>query len=419
MSQWGRPPGAKGSKRRIAWERTQALWNDRARIQELDSDYDIDTHGVEAEFSQRRFDSDPLRFTGIDLSSKPRARRVYTYDSESSEAESDSDYGGEVQIALHEKEKALVQSALARIHRAHEKGKKEVKLKPEELAAMDKRKRLMELPNTLKSKKGRRKSGGSGSDKKRRDDRIAVPLSQLEPTSRKSRGKRDYPPPSAPPGMLIEGPDGSLTYAALGSQSSQSSSAHGSPSRQRPRSGTQTRSTPPPSYPRQVPSTSNSRYFSEGNHPSSASNRHPIPHEEEWYRSDPRRSSLSNAQMPNVFDYQIVDDPSVPPQYRQYPEGGRRNVSGPDLHYSPATRPQPVSNVYPASVRRARNQASSSDPTLGRRRDLVEISSTEYDDESDELSSSVQVIVEEDRRDSIPRKPVGGSSKSKKKGKGR
>jgi hypothetical protein len=81
-----------------------------------------------------------------------------------------------------------VESALARIHRAQTKGKKDVKLNREELAALERRR------DRLQDEWEQRR-------RKDRERRFAVPISQLEPTSRKRRQEAlPYPPDDIPSG---------------------------------------------------------------------------------------------------------------------------------------------------------------------------------------------------------------------------
>jgi len=91
-----------------------------------------------------------------------RSRKVYNYPNsedgdEISEDSDDSDDHG-----LTEQDEALIQSAMVRIRRAQAKGKEEVKLTKGELAALDKRRKLMEA------------------QKKPKPQRLAVPLTQLD-----------------------------------------------------------------------------------------------------------------------------------------------------------------------------------------------------------------------------------------------
>jgi hypothetical protein len=406
------------------------LWEAQARVEELVSDDDTDTQGVGLNFDKKRFASDPLQFTGIDLTPASRARKPYNYnDSDSSE---DSESGIEVegtnalQVALRDKEEALVRSALARIRRAQEKGKREVKLNQDELDALEKRRKRMQAAATATNeRKGSASSGGSESERRRRSDRHLVTIPIAEPTSRK-RAKSvrheeaaPHPPAAAnPPGMLVAGTDG-LIYAPLGHYT-QAGSSRNSPTR--PRSATSQQLRGPP--PQMAYQQSFNRHFSEGYRPvssSSTSSRRPLPDEDNWIPSR-RSSGSSQSHGVDPFEYQISSDtpPPIPQQYMQSQgQSSRRNVSGPpEIIYSTVRRSPPINTPYPAAAR-------ASDTDLRRRsmrrEAMAEASgSSSEEDESDDLGNGVQVFVEEREhereRERVPRKPVGGG---RKKGKGR
>ncbi|KAF5662809.1 prenylated rab acceptor 1 [Fusarium heterosporum] len=95
-------------------------------------------------------------------------------DSESSEDEEFEQYLAE--LAVRDREEALVQSAMYRIERAKAKGRTDVDLNDEEIAAMERRRKRDEAARKKKS-----------SSKKRKDSRVAVPLTQLDPSSRKKK----------------------------------------------------------------------------------------------------------------------------------------------------------------------------------------------------------------------------------------
>ncbi|KAH9205137.1 hypothetical protein DL95DRAFT_470854 [Leptodontidium sp. 2 PMI_412] len=410
-----------------------------------------------------RFASDPLHFTGGDLASSSRARRSYAFgdsdDSSEDSEESEVDGTDALQIALRDKEEALVQSALARIRRAQEKGKREVKLNQDELDALENRRKRMQAAATTKARKGSGSSGGSDREKRRRSDRISIPIaaateSLSRPSSRPgsrrdkitSRRSDEAPhPPAAsnPPGMVVAGLDG-LTYATpLGTYPSNALSNSQPPSRNspaRPRSATtqQLRGQPPPIayFTHQQPP--NARHFSDGVRPASSSSnssRRPLPDEAEWQPTNSRRSSAASSQgfMVDPFDYQVSSNtsPPIPSQYfqsqsqsQQQPQQGRRNVSNPaDVTYSSIRRTPPG---Y-ASQNHTRLPISTSDPSLRHRssRGPGSFDSSEEEDESDDLGNGVQVFVEEERepekereRDrekerAVARKPVAGRKKGK------
>jgi hypothetical protein len=422
---WGRPPGAKGSKRRREWEREQEFWQqEQSRVEELDSD-DTDTQGgVGLNFGKKRFSSDPLHFTGADMSpgsGSREGRRRYAYDDTEDSSESDSEeFEGinALQIALRDKEEALVQSALARIRRAQEKGKREVKLNQDELDALEKRRKRMQAAATTK----RQGSGsGSGSERRKHKDRqmVTIPIAPAEPKGRKKgKGKRDVTPPGVvPPGFLIPGADG-VTYAPLGYYPPHMGAKRDSPTRPRSSTSQQLRGAAPPQY----VAHQSSRYFSDSARPpssSSSSSRRPLPDEDDWVPTNSRRGSVAS-QTVDPFEYQTSSDHASPMPGQFNLE--RRHASGPpEIAYSTIRRNPPASTTaYPVTSR------GYSDPVLRQRtsrpnyNDEYSPSSSEDDgDESDELGNGVQVFVEEPERQrdkSISRKPVGGG---RKKGKGK
>ncbi|KAL2072847.1 hypothetical protein VTL71DRAFT_12190 [Oculimacula yallundae] len=390
------------------------------------------------------------------MASSSRARRSYAFgdsddSSEDSEA-SEMDGTDALQIALRDKEEALVQSALARIRRAQEKGKREVKLNKDELEALENRRKRMQAAATTKARKGSGSSGGSDRER-RRSERISIPIGAAteslsrpssRPSSRKDKGRSSPHPGAAanPPGMLVAGPDG-LAYAPLGSYPSnaiqntqQQATPIGRNSPSRPRSATtqHLRGAPPPiPYFTHQPSSSN-RHFSEGMRPASSSSnssRRPLPDEADWHPTSSRRSSIasshSNSQgyMVDPFDYQISSDtpPPIPSQYvpsqlssqahsqqQAQSQTNRRNVSNPnDITYSSIRRTPPG---YPPQAQAQRQSITYSTsntslrqglrPRASRSRgpgafdsDYEEEEDEEDEDESDDLGNGVQVFVDE------------------------
>lgn len=173
-------------------------------MEELDTGDDTDTQGVGLSSSRSsRFVSDPLNFTGIDLGegmSRPRRDYAYGHSDDDVTSQDDSDQDSEedsdnaAQVTLRGKEEALVESALARIRRAQVKGKEEVRLNKEELAALERRRKRMQA-------EAARGSGSSGSERRKRkeaEQRFAVPISHLDPTSRKKRPTSLHPDDALP-----------------------------------------------------------------------------------------------------------------------------------------------------------------------------------------------------------------------------
>ena len=402
-------------------------------MQELDTD-DTDTSGVGRNFEKKRFASDPLKFTGIDLAPKPRSRRAYTYETDSSSGTEDSGSGDEssaMQIALREKEEALVRSALARIRKAQEKGKREVKLNPEEVAALERRRKRMQAAATTKRESA--SSGGSGSERRRRKDQqlitLPLPIEPMpKPPSKKKKQRKSEPPNSSAPGLLAL--DGSVTPFGYypppaGSRTSPT----------RPRSASQSVGLRDVSVPQLPPTTR--RHVSDDTRPtssSSTSSRRPLPDDEDWVPLHSRRSSISSAYGPiDPFDYQTSSS-HPPPIPSHLQSSSRRGFSGPpEVAYSSLRRSPPL----PAPARDGGGVSlptSNSDPTLRRRSsrmrermDYTEGTSESSEDSQDDgMGGGVRVYLDErdntekeEKRVKMPvpsRKPVGGKKKGKGKG---
>ncbi|KAL0938651.1 prenylated rab acceptor 1 [Colletotrichum truncatum] len=169
----------------------RGYWEDGQRVEELETDEeDSDIQGVGLISRGKRFASDPLRFTGTDLGDRAGTlRRGYDYQSDeeddSSEADSDEDSEGSSseeeldidwdQLSPMEREEALVQTALARIRRAQEKGRSDVRLNQEEMAAFERYKKRKEKEARRQERKRR----------KEKDHRFSIPLAQFEAPSRR------------------------------------------------------------------------------------------------------------------------------------------------------------------------------------------------------------------------------------------
>ncbi|UPK90578.1 hypothetical protein LCI18_001513 [Fusarium solani-melongenae] len=134
------------------------------------------------------FASDALRFTGVDMGDRERGvvRRGNYVDSEEDDDEDGSSSSEDeefeeylAQLSVRDREEALVQSALRRIDRAKAKGRTDVSLNKEEIAALERhRQRMAEAEKKKRSKK-------------RRDQRVAVPLTELDPGSRKKKSRQE------------------------------------------------------------------------------------------------------------------------------------------------------------------------------------------------------------------------------------
>ncbi len=123
-------------------------------VEELSSSNDdSETHGAGLAVGQR-IPSDPLLFNSVDLAdrggrARMRRRRGYREEEEddddddgSSEDDSEEDSEGEdlARLTLSPEEEAIANKALAKVRKAQAKGRKDVKLKTEEYAVLMKRK---------------------------------------------------------------------------------------------------------------------------------------------------------------------------------------------------------------------------------------------------------------------------------------
>ncbi|KAF4968164.1 hypothetical protein FSARC_4440 [Fusarium sarcochroum] len=184
--QWGRP--SRRRRRRTDGDAAPRGRRDGdVRVEELSDEDQTDTQGVGiSSGTMTRFASDSLRFTGIDMGGGYQdSEDEEDDDSESSEDEEFEQYLA--QLALKDREEALVQSARYRIDRARAKGRTDVDLNDEEMAALQRRRERDEAEKKKKK-----------SSKKNRGSRVAIPLTQLEPSSRKKKA----PPVSHQPGQL-------------------------------------------------------------------------------------------------------------------------------------------------------------------------------------------------------------------------
>lgn len=134
------------------------------------------------------FASDALRFTGMDMGDRERGvvRRGNYVDSEEDDDEDGSSSSEDeefqeylAQLAVRDREEALVQSAMRRIDRAKAKGRTDVSLNKEEIAALERHRKRMEEAEKKKR------------NKKRRDQRVAVPLTELDPGLRKKKSRQE------------------------------------------------------------------------------------------------------------------------------------------------------------------------------------------------------------------------------------
>ncbi|KAI3316774.1 PRA1 family protein-domain-containing protein [Xylariaceae sp. AK1471] len=347
---WGRPSG-RGQTRYTA-PGDDDFWDTRRRVvEELDSD-DTDTQGagVATTSGNRRFASDELRFTGIDMGGG-RSRNKYAYqnsddndDSTESNSQATTDNDTEDE-ARAEMENALVQSALARIRKAKAKGKQDVKLNKEELAALERRRKRLQAEADAKKK-------DTGRKRKEKEQRVAVPLSHFDPPlpgrgglSASDDALPRHPLPSTivhsqgqpgPPTGLFPLPGSSQTRPRSSTSSRRPSLRHGSSS--------------PFEY-QYVSPHSNQRHTPDTPRPSSS--RTPLPHEEDWRP----QSSPSPPRIPDPFQYQTAG-PRAP--YPTSAVAARRIPGAFDMAYNGVSR-----SSAPATARSVSNEITPDDDDTG------------------------------------------------------
>lgn len=184
----------------MSGEYKQDLWGNGGRrvVEEVESEEDSDTQGAGLiSTAGKRFSSDPLRFTGIDMGevvAHPRRRHAYEHSEDEdsqddSEGDTELDEEGLPQLSSLDNEDELVDSAMRRIRRAQANGKHDVKLSKKELAALENRRRRSQAAESKK--------------KKKKEPRYAVPLSQLTPVSQKEN-RLPQAPSSMPSGEILE-----------------------------------------------------------------------------------------------------------------------------------------------------------------------------------------------------------------------
>ncbi|CCF40398.1 prenylated Rab acceptor 1 [Colletotrichum higginsianum] len=311
-------------------------WEDGRRVvEELETEVDdSDTQGVGLVSRGQRFASDPLRFTGTDLGDRVAAlRRGHNYqhsdddedeDEDDSEDDTDEDSSDEEeddvdweQLSPRERDDVLAQRALARVRRAQERGKLEVNLSKDEMAALDRRRKRLEKEARKQERRQRRE----------REQRFAIPLSQFEPPTRRRE------PPMAAEDDLPRHPSPG-TFAEVQTRDAMPPMGYFPPpnaSRARPRSATSASQRPTPRIVGERGSSPFNYAYVQGGaaqrHPSDSANsrRGPLPSEEGWGPAPnmspaSSTSSMSKSQS-NVDPFQFqVEGPRV--------AASRRNVSG-------------------------------------------------------------------------------------------
>lgn len=422
-----------GSKQRRQAERDQAFAQGNYYIHELDSDdYEEDDIDIE-NIQQRRLVAGSSHFDGF-YAGNGASGGSGQYLLENFAISGDRERLTSKQVALRDKEERLVQSALARIQRAEEKGKKDVKLHEDELKALERRRKQ------LKEAAKRKKDAGSSDKERRRSGRmitIPIPSPMPSPEPRSRRGHRDNMtasprrslPANSGPGIRYDGPEGT-TYVPLTDYL-----PAGSP-RMRSSSNIQYTSRPP----RTPPSASGYRAFNPGRHTSegnramqsaSATNIRALPDDETWLPNTSPRTPRFHA---DPFDYlEPSADESADCQHPAL-RTSRRNVSGPASMQQPEIIGQQSEfisrNLAKGPYGGSPVLGSSSEPSLIRRRTPHKLVEEVPDSEEGEATSSEDsddsvVFIEPphpraERKFSpsgvVHRKPVGSGIAVKKRG---
>lgn len=270
-------------------------------------------------------EDEELRSTGVELARGSRSRGGYAYQ-DSDDEDGDSTEDDDTEQDTEDEDNELVQAAMARIRKAQEKGKQDVRLSKKELAALERHRKRME----------------GGDRRRKKEERIAVPLAQFDmPAAESSSSRRRSRVVSDD--TLPRHPSPSTLTSAQG------------------RPGPPVGLFPPPNAARS--SSSSSRHLATQRHPSetssrSASGRVPYPADDNDYRST-SSLSLSSRQGPDPFAFQ-TSGPRASYSYTD-PATVRRDLassSGP----ASATRSRQGTSVA-AAVKRFSHVPSSEDPS--------------------------------------------------------
>ncbi|KAI9728988.1 MAG: hypothetical protein M1828_000073 [Chrysothrix sp. TS-e1954] len=411
MPPWGRPPRGLNARSRREWERQARDWEEYGRFEELDSEDEEEEADVRPRIRPKpsgRFRGDELRFHGYDIGQARRGPPQRDVDelAELDEGyEDDYDGGGGYQAELREKEEELAERALRRIRRARMRGETDVDLTREELDALERRRDREALvvqrpqppvrrraaappastaPTAAGSKPKKRTSGGGGSSsgflgfgggggnaprakKQTAEKRITVPIRDTTPQTPPSPEDYREPPSSYRPG------------SGQGASSSRPNSRSASRARQQ-RAQQSPPYDPPPVQPL-------------SHRPASSSSRRPsptrsLPDDPDW---TPRSRSSSSAQLysNDPYAYQVSGPAST----------SRRNVSGPaSISYSNVRRNIPPAGSTVRVPVGSRGAAAVGGSALAT--EVIEISSDEAEDESDE---GVRVDLDEEDSDELAR----------------
>ena len=298
-----------------------------------------------------------------------------------------------MQLALRDKEDTLVETALARIRRAQELGKSNVKLSQSELNALQRKRKKDAERQAQKEQKERNRSSKSGkkpAKDKSNERRISVPVAEY------GEGSRSH----LPPGMVVatrsrhqqyDSPAYPTAVKPTSSKSSRSGSRNPSLQNLARKSPEQTRrsekrSSKPPS-PRSPSSSARS-----------------LPDDPNWMPRPRSSSAIAGPQYhthPNYpYPYQN-QSPPLPPMPAQYGAPSRRIVSNPQpTPHDRLPRYDGISVREPTSRRRQQATPSESD--------------SDSDDDSDQ-GVQVDVISAHDGRGYDIRQASEGTSRDRRK----
>lgn len=341
---------------RNARDKNQRERVENRRFQEIDSDEE-DGEGVGLDQS---YFNDESYVTGAASVSRLRNRRVRIndYTSEHSEDEDDSDDGiGGMQLVLRDKEDRLARKALERIRSAQILGIKNVMLTESEYDALESRRKrdkttIMAAASNSRSQ-GRRHSGIQLADQARDQRGSGVRIR----TSIPNYDNEELPRPkvSTPPGVLVPGSSGGLSYRPF-----PDSAVPQSPIYRSSRSGSRSTSSHS-QQPSKTPLRSSQYYQPEVGFP--------LAH---------GASHLSSGVQPNRLSHRLPDDPSwtsrarsassqtYPPplsQERPFYAQAQRNLSGPtDIPSIGSRRGNPPPMLHPSSEPSLSHRAHHSPP---------------------------------------------------------
>ncbi|KAL9623097.1 MAG: hypothetical protein Q9160_002611 [Pyrenula sp. 1 TL-2023] len=409
VPRWGRPPGARlGKNKNRGWGR-QSSWDDEGRFEEIEDSDEDGLHGVELDtsgFSQKRYVSDELHFTGIDMaSSNARRRRHSDGDDSYSEGSDDSSVRRskgkprQMQLMLREKEDYLVERALDRIRRAEQLGKSDVQLSQQEIDALERQRKLANVTNAPRGKKGvaskptaSKTRGGKAASK-------ALPQKAIESRPRSKSNARSTSNPQQPPpypvlpGDSQAGPTVMVPYAGPGYYDPQprpsSSSSRKSSKKSSSQSLYQQQAYPQPylGYPQPYPP---GRYHGvpESSFSGSAP---PLPRPDPADPNWAPRSRSSSSLVPNPAEqrqygyapYHGSGGPDIDPRM---PPPNRRIASGPPVVYQHQSQLPPQSSYYHAPV------ALRPEDHGGPQTDTSEEASSSSEDEDDDDDGEYQGV---------------------------